>query len=163
MRRLPIALLFVVAATQAAPPSRFLCSADEEVVFGCTLGRRMVSLCASPGPAPQKLQYRTGMPGKLELVVPPAPEPAAGTFIHSSTGYSGGGEARLRFRNGNWDYWLFDRTLRGEQGPVFSSGVVVRRTGQRHGKELKCVEEAGFGAFDGERFEREDFDFDLLR
>ncbi len=53
----------------------------------------------------------------------------------ASVPYSGGGEAQVRFVNGEYDYVVFSRVVRtrydGEGNePQFTDGVVVRRNGE---------------------------------
>jgi hypothetical protein len=107
------------------------------VVFDCALkGGKVAVLCAAPGfpGAGTGLQYRFGTPAAAELRFPQVPTAGVATpFRYSATGYSGGGEAHIRFANGGYDYVLFSRTVRGEARaggpgqPRFSSGVVVRK------------------------------------
>ncbi|KPF67920.1 hypothetical protein IP84_11765 [beta proteobacterium AAP99] len=49
--------------------------------------------------------------------------------------YSGGGEARIRFRNADTDYILFDATNRtgfggGPNNPQFTAGIATRVDGK---------------------------------
>lgn len=65
------------APAPAAPAAPSLCDAGT-TAFSCeTTAGKVLSVCASPGPQPQArwVQYRFGRPGKVELVVPPAPDP----------------------------------------------------------------------------------------
>lgn len=111
-----------------------MCKAGEKEIFSCTTkAKKTASLCASADFSAKggTLQYRFGTPAKVELQYPDTPQPAAGKFFFSSTMYSGGGEAHIRFANGGYDYILFDRTIRTNfkgptNDPAFSSGIVVR-------------------------------------
>lgn len=118
----------------AAAPEKSLCHADETVLFQCTVKGKQASLCASGATKTDagKLQYRYGADKKIELSYPDTPQPAQGKFFRSATGYSGGGEDRIRFRNGDYDYFLFERTVRtgfgnGPNNPEFSGGIITRR------------------------------------
>lgn len=129
------ALLFLLhAQVHAAAPEPSMCQPAEKEIFSCTTrAKKVASLCASPDFSAKggTLQYRFGTPGKAELQYPETPQPAAGKFFFSSTGYSGGGEAHVRFTNGGYDYILFDSTVRTNfkgpnNDPQFSAGIVVR-------------------------------------
>jgi len=140
-----LALFLAIACCDfslAAPPAKnSLCAAGEDVIFKCDLKGKRVSICASKdfSTSGGTLQYRYGAPAKIELLYPDTPQPARDRFFFSSTPYSGGGEAHIRFRNGDYDYILFDRTVRtgfgkGPNNPEFSSGIVIRRKGARGSK-----------------------------
>jgi len=128
-----LALLAMSQAVIAAAPEKSLCNADETPLFQCSIKGKLVSLCAAGASKddPGKLQYRFGTPQKVELSYPGTPQAAGGKFFKSSTAYSGGGEERIRFRNGDYDYFLFERTVRtgfgkGPNNPEFSAGVITR-------------------------------------
>jgi hypothetical protein len=129
-------MLFCNCALAAPPPKKSLCTPEETVIFQCELKGKQLSLCASRDFSADggTVQYRYGTTKKMELLYPESPQPARDRFFFSSTGYSGGGEAHIRFRNGEYDYILFDRTVRtgfgnGPNYPEFTSGVVTRRRG----------------------------------
>lgn len=130
---LALSALFQVHA-HAAVPEPTMCLPGEKEIFSCTTkAKKVASLCASPDFSAKggTLQYRFGTPGKTELQYPDTPQPATGKFLFSSTAYSGGGEAHIRFSNGGYDYILFDRTVRTNfkgptNDPQFSAGIVVR-------------------------------------
>src|SRR5436190_117829 len=72
-------MISAIAAPRAnistgALTSNTLCAREERVIFSCVLRRpaRMVSVCASKDLTNDKgyLQYRFGLPGKLELEFP---------------------------------------------------------------------------------------------
>lgn len=166
---LRLAALLALAAghaqVHAAAPEPTMCRPGEKEIFSCTTkAKKTASLCASPGFSAQggTLQYRFGTPGKAELQYPETPQPAAGTFFFSSTMYSGGGEAHIRFSNGGYDYLLFDRTVRTNfKGPTndprFSAGIVVR--GPRGSKPVTrgCSNDASIKADAYEALPREEF------
>ena len=113
------------------------------MIFQCDLKGKRLSLCASRDFSANggTLQYRYGVPAKIELRYPESPQPARERFFFSSTAYSGGGEAHIRFRNGDYEYILFDRTVRtgfggGPNNPEFTSGVVTRRKGTTVSRRL---------------------------
>lgn len=140
MTRLPAIFAFALLSQAAvvAAPEKSLCDAGETPLFQCTIKDKQVSLCASGVNKDDagRLQYRFGTAQKIELRYPDTSQPASGTFFKSETGYSGGGEERIRFKNGDYDYFLFERTVRtgfgnGPNNPEFSAGVITR-----HGKTV---------------------------
>ena len=149
---------------------RFLCSTEETLLFGCDSGPKMISVCASPGFSATTgyVQYRFGTPGKIELSYPEKLSPPNGHFWLSSTGYSGGAEAHLRFTNHGVTYAVFDRTVRtnftpGEPNdPEFSEGIVVRLPGKKATSRLCTYSEGGIREQAYTTIEREDFDDSLV-
>jgi hypothetical protein len=165
---LAFASAFTLPAAAASPS--YLCKAGEHVVFACQVGKKMVSVCASPGVTRDSgyVQYRFGTPTHVELTFPPKLQPPGDTFHISSTGYSGGGAQMLRFANGEYEYILFERTVRtnftpGETNdPVFSDGVLVRHKGKRTAT-LPCDGvSTGIHGPEGEVFLSEEFNDDIL-
>jgi len=131
----------------AAPPT--LCLTGEEPVLSCGVaGGKVLSLCARG----EALQYRFGRKGAPEMVWPTQMQPAAGRFFLSTTTYAGGGEERIRFSAGGFDYVVFSRMIAGEwnadgtRGKFFDEGVVVLKGGKVVGKKL-CVTEPQMTAF----------------
>lgn len=118
-------------AAEAAPapaksaPQQVDCHAPEETIFSCPMqGGKHLAVCAPPeGPA----QYRFGG-STPELVL------TGGQW--ANTAYSGGGEAQIRFTNGDTGYVVFSRMVRthfvaGEPNyPAISDGVLVTRGGK---------------------------------
>ena len=128
------------AAAPVPTPRGSLCAVGEQVIFHCSIGRRMVSVCGGRATAPLA-QYRFGTPGDIELAYP-GPGQSALTFAREA--YSGGGALQIRFSNGGYDYAVYERTVRtgfgadGRHFPRFSDGVMVRR-GRRLVANLACT------------------------
>ncbi len=148
----------------------YLCKAQETLLFGCDSGPKMISVCASQGFSATTgyVQYRFGTPGNIELSYPEKLSPPNGHFWLSSTGYSGGGEAHLRFVNHGVTYAVFDRMVRtnftpGEPNdPDMSEGIVVRPQGKKATTRLCTHSEGGIRAQAYTTIEREDFDDNLV-
>jgi hypothetical protein len=117
-----------------------LCRPDEQVMFLCRLGRSTASLCAGAGAEGRYVQYRFGRPGAVELAFP---ERGSTGLSWANTGYSGGGEVQVNFRNGDHLYVLYSRTVRtgfgpdGHFDPEFQAGVAVVR-GNRIVSDRRC-------------------------
>ncbi|MFJ3048277.1 hypothetical protein ACIPEN_20785 [Herbaspirillum chlorophenolicum] len=155
-----------LANAHAAAPEPTMCKPGEKDIFSCTThARKTASLCASPdfSAGGGTVQYRFGTPANIELQYPNTPQPAAGKFFFSSTMYSGGGEAHIRFASGGYDYILFDRTVRTNfkgptNDPQFSSGIVVR--GPKGGKASTrgCTNDASIKSDAYEALPKEEFE-----
>ena len=120
-----------IGVTAAAEPAeRTLCRPDEAVVFSCTVGARLVSLCRT-GADPKRLSYRFGRPDRVELAYPEAG--AAGTFKRTSGLLYGGGITAVGFRRGDYEYAVYSRMGRAAGGgdPETEDGVAVARGGKR--------------------------------
>ncbi|ATQ42319.1 hypothetical protein [Caulobacter mirabilis] len=161
-----LALMGLAVAGPAGAGAVGLCSPGEEPVLSCPVeGGKVLSLCATGAGGPAaglKLQYRFGRPGKPELVYPDRPASAKGRFFLSTTPFSGGGEERVRFRSGPYDYLVFQRDIAGawnEDGTrdhYQDEGVAVEKDGKVVGVRL-CLgptENSGFPKM-YDRLERE--------
>lgn len=145
----------------AAPPT--LCQADEDNIFNCHAGKKVISVCASKDASADHgyLQYRFGAPGKVELTVPnersvhPARTAAAGTLM-----FSGGGGGYLRFKAGDFDYVVYTAIGKGWGE---KDGVAVEQNGKRRG-HVSCTDEpvskmgADFSKKAGLSEDKQDFD-----
>jgi hypothetical protein len=114
-----------------------LCQPSEAEVFNCQIKNKLLSVCASSSDKSkeQLLQYRYGTTSSIELNYPENPAVPSGHFMSSSVGYSGGGEFRIHFKNNDFDYILFDRTIRtgfDDDGnkPEFSAGIAIKESGK---------------------------------
>lgn len=154
------ALLGLTTAASAPPAAPSLCVAGEEPVLACAVaGGKVMSLCARG----DQLQYRFGKAGAVEMTWPEQPGPAKGRFRLSTTTYSGGGEERIRFSSGGFDYVVFQRDIAGEWNPdgtrghFQDEGVVVLKGGRIVGRKL-CVGAIANDAFPKmyDRLEREE-------
>lgn len=114
-------------ATAGRAPS--LCASDEEVIFACSTGSKIVSVCASRDLSDQAgwLQYRFGPPGSPELVHPQEKShPRA--FVQAGTWtFSGGGGAFLRFLKSPYAYTVYTAIGRGWGE---KAGVAVEQDGR---------------------------------
>lgn len=123
-----------VAATDLRPGS--LCETREQTVWTCRAGARTISICASPdlNETEGYAQYRIGRPGALELEYPAGRVHPRGRFTY--TLYPQGNQS-LDFRNGGYDYRVFE-DLRSPE-----DGVYVERDGQTI-SEITCNGGEGF-------------------
>lgn len=122
------------ALAQAATPTH--CKSEEQVIFSCNVGKKVVSICASDtlGPASGTAQYRFGALGKIELKIPAQPQHPT-TF--SRLGVMRGpawADTHIRVANGEYAYTVYEGEGRGWQ----RSGVLVAKNDQTLAN-LSCV------------------------
>lgn len=69
---LSTALLILTAASSLSAQTTTHCAENEKIVFSCSVGKKVVSLCASQeyGAAQGWMQYRFGVPGQIEMTYP---------------------------------------------------------------------------------------------
>ncbi|MDD1621193.1 MAG: hypothetical protein LUQ11_06900 [Methylococcaceae bacterium] len=92
------------------------CSAQEQTVFSCSLGKKIVSVCASKDISPTNgyVQYRFGPKNTPELLFPASTELANRAIMRSGIYmFSGGGGAYLRFINGQYNYIVYTAIGKG--------------------------------------------------
>jgi hypothetical protein len=109
------------------------CAAEEQVLFACSTGKKVVAVCASADLT--ALQYRFGPPEAPELVWPADPQPPHNEITAGTLAFSGGGGAYLRFSRSVYDYIVYTAIGKdwGEK-----AGVVVEKSGQQLA-HLPCV------------------------
>lgn len=139
-----------------------LCTTNEIDLFSCLTGSKIASICLNKDTSEESVQYRFGSIDKIELSYPKSPKNSTNKFNLSSTPYPGGGENRIRFSIGKYDYFIYDTTKRegaGEESyPVFQSGILVRK-GSNTLTLLPCENEdmsikpQAFEIFDIEEFD----------
>lgn len=131
-----------------------LCEARETVIFNCELPKSVSSLCRSNDSG--VLAYRNGVNGKLNLKISEGSGKKGRVFYFSNTPYSGGGEAHIRFTRSGYTYYLYDKTVKSDDGPISSAGVVIFK-GDEKIANLVCsndasIREAGYRAITKEAY-----------
>src|SRR3984957_14680926 len=129
----------LISSTASAAPT--LCVNEEQEIFSChTATKKMIAVCASKDLAPDRgyLQYRFGLPGKIEVAVPadrsvsPANSALSGTLM-----FSGGGGGYLRFKAGDYDYVIYTAVGKGWGE---KDGVAIEKNGKRL-SHVSCKDE----------------------
>lgn len=112
-----------------------LCRAGERVVFSCSIGKKMVSLCR-PAAAVQALVYRFGAPARVELAYPEPGSVAPPAFTQDTSPQYGGGVTTVAFERGEYRYAIYSKVGRSEDTgsgadryPEFEDGIVISRKG----------------------------------
>ena len=124
-RYFPIVLLLLAGSASATDS---LCTGQESVIFNCSTGSKLLSLCASPDLNKKTgyLQYRFGPKGAPELAIPDQKIHPAKATNSKTVGYSGGGAAYIRFFNGASSYVVYT----GEGKGWKKHGVAVENKGK---------------------------------
>ena len=109
-----------------------LCAAGETTYFACeTTRQRNISLC---GKMPRELQYRFGIPGKVDLSFPGNAANSAKAFDFAHYFRYQTDRTEVRFRNGNIEYAIFDYS---EEDRKRHAGVRVTADGKE--SQLVCT------------------------
>lgn len=107
-----------------------LCHADETVVFSCSVGSKLVSVCATADLADVggSLQYRFGKAGAVELAYPENPKTWRTVATSGVMMLAGGGGAHLAFDRGDYRYVVYTAIGRGWGE---KAGLLVERGGDQ--------------------------------
>jgi len=117
-----VCLSLALERTPAAPQSASsLCDNGEKVIFSCAIRKpaKIVSLCASPGVSKEAgyVQYRFGLPGKIELEFPKTRTGTQAAFKYSHYFRAQFDETEIGFTADAYEYAIFD-DYNGEQKPA---------------------------------------------
>lgn len=162
MKSLVAAALFLSSGLSHA--FNGLCEKDEFTYFSCKASKKVISLCASTdlGPKFGYLQYRFGIPNKVELEYPTTKAHPNGLFFESSAVYSGGIDNHLSFTNGAYKYVVYS-TLTALGAPTWEheveSGVAILKSGKLF-KDIPCSRPEDFRkAYPDGVFQKEELEF----
>lgn len=109
-----------------------LCSGTEKVVFSCSTGKKVVSVCQTD--ASGAVQYRFGKQGSTpDISLPENPVSREGV-VRGTTSFSGGGGAYIAFTKGDTRYVVHDCV--GQRGE--DTGIDVERRGKKS-ISIQCV------------------------
>ena len=125
----------------AKPQAKTLCAPNERVIFSCPVKRpaKIVSVCASKDLTSDRgyLQYRFGLPGKIELEFPKDRKGTQQQFQYTHYFRARVDLTEINFNIDGYEYQVFD-TYQGEEKPAISEqGVNVTAPGKP--KEVSFV------------------------
>jgi len=143
-----LAFLFTSTANHSASAQKTklqpntLCARDERVIFGCILKQpaRIVSVCASKNLTSETgyLQYRFGVPGKIELEFPKDRTGTQQKFEYSHYFRARVDLTEINFTVDGVSYSVFD-DYQGEEKPAVSEqGVAINWPGTNK-KEVRLI------------------------
>jgi hypothetical protein len=119
-----------------------LCARDERVIFSCSIRKpaKIASLCASKDLTSDRgyLQYRFGLPGKVELEYPQDRSGSQQKFQYTHYFRAQFDQTEISFRNNGYEYSITD-DYNGEEKPAQSvQGVSVTAPGKPKEVSLSC-------------------------
>ncbi|WP_426206526.1 hypothetical protein [Pseudomonas sp. TWP3-1] len=112
-----------------------LCNAQEDIYFSCPLsGGKIVSVCALGNTNPNSgyVQYRYGVPEKIELVYPQSKIPPKGRFYVVNASEGSVSLNIIKFYNGKYTY-LVSQAYRSFLTVLKSGELAVRKSCERGG------------------------------
>jgi len=91
------------------------CAEDETIVFNCSTGKKVVSVCASKAISASTgyVQYRFGKLESPELILPATKSPPTADIQANSLTFAGGGGAYIRFKRDEHSYVVYTAIGRG--------------------------------------------------
>lgn len=134
-----VAASLCVSWSGASSADNGLCSSSETVIFHCELANRTAAICQTKDS--RSFIYRHARKSGIDLEVSGAGAEPKTRFYFSNTPYAGGGEAHIRFSRGKYDYYLYDRVVRHDDGPETSAGMVIYKARKRV-SSLHCTNDA---------------------
>ncbi|KAB0640111.1 hypothetical protein [Burkholderia stagnalis] len=129
-----VAVAILSLAPMVAAHAEGMCTEKEVVIFNCELEKTIASLCQSTESG--TLTYRNGNGGKIGLQISDSKR-IKKVFYFSNIPYAGGGEAHIGFSRLGYTYYLYDKTIRSDEGSTFSAGIVVYR-GEKKISNISC-------------------------
>jgi hypothetical protein len=135
-----LVLLSAQSPTSWQPNS--LCAKDERIIFSCPIKRpaRIVSVCASKDLTSDRgyIQYRFGLPSKVELEFPKERAGSRQKFQYSHYFRAQVDLTEISFTNNGYEYQVTD-DYNGEEKPAQTiQGVSVTASGKPKEVSLKC-------------------------
>jgi len=132
---------FAGSQNKALQPNT-LCARDERVIFSCPIKRpaKIVSLCASKDLTNERgyVQYRFGLPGKIELEYPKERTGTQEKFHYTHYFRAQFDLTEISFTNDGYEYQITD-DYNGEEKPAQSiQGVSVTAPGKPKQVSLSC-------------------------
>ena len=129
------------AADQPLQPNS-LCARDERIIFSCPVKKpaKIVSLCASKNLSADQgyLQYRFGLPGKIELEFPKERTGTQQKFQYTHYFRAQVDLTEISFSNNGYEYQITD-DYNGEEKPAQSiQGIMVTAPGKPKEVSLAC-------------------------
>lgn len=110
-----IILLLTNLAVSAHAEEATLCRDHEEVYFSCSVGKRIISLCACGNISPDKgyVRYRFGTSERVELQFPDVNQSSKDRFFISDISGGNLSFTHVKFKSGGYDYVIFEGILNG--------------------------------------------------
>ncbi len=134
-----VSVAIIGFASAAAVRAEGLCTEKETAIFNCKIEKTISSLCQSREDG--TLTYRNGVGSKIHLRISDNKSKKKDVFYFSNVPYAGGGEAHIRFSPPGHTYYLYDKTIKTDEGPTFSAGIAVYK-GENKISSFACHNDA---------------------
>jgi hypothetical protein len=116
-------------APAAPQPADSLCEKSEKTIFSCAIKKpaKIVSLCSSSNVSKVQgyIQYRFGLPGKIELEFPKTLAGTQAAFKYSHYFRAQVDETEISFTSEGYQYAIFDDYYGDENPAIHQQGVRV--------------------------------------
>jgi len=133
--------LVPTSSKPGAPQPNTLCTKGERVIFSCRVKRpaKIVSVCASKDLTRDRgyLQYRFGLPGRIELEYPKDRKGTQEKFHYTHYFRAQVDLTEIKFTIDGYEYSVFDAYQAEEKPAVIEQGVSVTAPGKP--KEVSFV------------------------
>lgn len=137
----------LIAQTKPALLTNSLCAKDEQIIFSCVVKRsakrpaKIVSLCSSSDLARDRgyLQYRFGLPGKIELEFPKSRTGTQEQFRYSHYFRFQVDLTEINFNIDGYAYQIFDTYNGEEKRKITEQGVSVTAPGKPRDATFTCA------------------------
>jgi hypothetical protein len=138
--------LTILTVQTATPSTQSLCAGTEHIVFNCSIKHtaKLVSLCASKdfGKDRGYLQYRFGVPGKIELEFPRTKSNNQQQFHYSHYFRYQVDLTEISFNIDGYEYQIFDNYNGEEKRKISEEGVNVTAPGKTKETSFICAAKA---------------------
>jgi len=136
------AMVISIGSGSAVVQTSSLCGKGEKVVFSCALknSTKTVSLCSSPKLSKTEgyMQYRFGLPGKIELEYPKDRSTPEQAFHYNHYFRAQVDLTEISFSIDGYSYTVFDN-FNGEEKPAISAqGLTVTRPNSEKDVTYAC-------------------------
>jgi hypothetical protein len=140
--RLIFFLTFLASTSALAAEAKSnLCSSEETVVFSCSVSKKLVSLCATPGIAAKtgRLTYRFGVVGSIpELEFSNNEQGPASAFTAYFYDWAKGSYSSISFKRGEYTYTVYNRTAAFEENDQSNGGGIQIFGAHKQVADLWC-------------------------
>lgn len=114
--------------TEQLESSDTLCVAKEKIVFSCSTGKKIISVCSSENLSSEAgyVQYRYGTKTMTELIFPVQKNHPKDFTKAGNLAFSGGGGSYMRLNNGAYSYIVYSGIGKDWE----KDGLVVEKSGE---------------------------------
>ncbi len=131
-----ILAILIIITSKNSIATETLCGKDEKDLFGCSNGKKIISLCHAKNGDSNVLTYKFGTTENIEMKHPKNNAKMNESFRLSSRAIQGGQESRVKFNVGSYTYIVYNHETN-----YGHSGVLVLKNGKSI-SNIKCDNDA---------------------